>query len=357
MAHEPFASETALRFSLHAVQSFFWTGVVMAESGLSLGYTELSQRVGFYLGYGRTTLNWSAGQLVEINEVVQSGVRRVYYPPAVQGVQPGFEWSFLRPSIATLITNPIYSTGTITVVAGVVTLVTGVWPAWAAQGTLKIGTTWYEIETRDSDEQITLTEAGVDEDALTEYQIVNRDYDLPDDFGRLYGDIKHNSDNLRYNIQVISNGGIYSMRSSYVNSGEPAYASVQYKVSDLQEGQRHQLMLYPDPDAAYVLSYKYERYSGEISDSYPYPLGGMKFSELYLESCLSVAEQNYNDEVGIHTSSYQRLLIDAVSRDEKQGAQQFGFVGDVGSSDYYDHCFRRGYTGGAYPITYKGSNI
>jgi hypothetical protein len=102
------------------------------------------------------------------------------------------------------------------------------------------------------------------------------------------------------------------------------------------------------------MSYEYEAYSGALSDAYPYPLGGMKLSELYLESCLAVAEQRAHEEYNIHTQNFQSLLIDAIARDRKNGAVQYGQMGDCQNEDVE---FRRGYTGSVYGITYQGNPI
>jgi hypothetical protein len=37
-------------------------------------------------------------QLAELDRYVQDGIRQFYYPPRVEGVEPGREWSFLKPT-------------------------------------------------------------------------------------------------------------------------------------------------------------------------------------------------------------------------------------------------------------------
>ena len=60
-----------------------------------------------------------------------------------------------------------------------------------------------------------------------------------------------------------------------------------------------------------------------LDDDYPYPLGGMKHSELVTESCLAVAELRANDERGIHWESFIHQLAAAIAQDRKHGAQYF----------------------------------
>jgi len=70
----------------------------MAESSLTLGFPELRQAIGFYLGYGSVIGDWTATQIAVIETIVQTGYRRVLYPPAIDASTVGYEWSFLRPS-------------------------------------------------------------------------------------------------------------------------------------------------------------------------------------------------------------------------------------------------------------------
>ena len=71
----------------------------MAESSLSIGYSELIGNIGKYLGYGyKAYADYNADIKAEINRVVQSGVRRVYYPPAIDPSTLSYEWSWLQPT-------------------------------------------------------------------------------------------------------------------------------------------------------------------------------------------------------------------------------------------------------------------
>ena len=71
----------------------------------------------------------------------------------------------------------------------------------------------------------------------------------------------------------------------------------------------------------------------------------MQLAELYIESCLAVAESRLNDEIGIHTSQYQALLLDAISRDRRRDAQSYGQMGHVeevyGRQQYYGAAYSK----------------
>lgn len=278
-----------------AVAARPWRGylrsVSVSESGLSVGAIELREEIAFFLGYGRTADDWSAARLLEINSIMQSGVRRVYFPPAVSANEVGYEWSFLRP------------TTTLTTVDG-----TG-------------------------------------------------DYNLPNDLGRVVGSFHYPAEENQHSISIISLGRILEMRANSVLVGYPSLAAIRFRSetsSTRVTGSRQEVLFFPEPDDAWVLSYEYEAYSGQLTDELPYPLGGMKMSELYIESCLTVAEERIMDDIGVHSRSFQTLLLDAIARDKKQGPQMFGQMGHI---EHEDHHFRHGFTGGTYPITYHGDTI
>ena len=58
-------------------------------------------------------------------------------------------------------TGEVYGTGTIAIASGVVTLSSGTFPAWAADGVLEVGAAAYTVNTRDSGTQVTLDDLTV----------------------------------------------------------------------------------------------------------------------------------------------------------------------------------------------------
>lgn len=258
----------------------------MSESSLSIGLPELRSEVGYFLGFGRAS--WTANQLAEIDMIVQSGIRRVYFPPAVSADTLGYEWSWLRPT------------------------------------------------------KTVQLEAGVG------------DYDLPDDFGRLIGALHYPAEEHRSSVVIVSVGKLLSMRAYGNVSDAPKYAAIRYKASDGTTGQKQEVLFYPKPNKDWELSYEYEAYGGALTDDFPYPLGGMKFGELYIESCLAIAESRITDEIGLHNQQYKELLLDAIARDRKSGARVFGQVGHVESVAMDP---RRNRMNSGYVITYHGEIV
>jgi hypothetical protein len=265
----------------------------MAESTLTLDFDDLKSEVGFFLNYTSDSTNWSTAQENEIEKIVQTGYRRVLFPPAMQGVPQAYEWSFLRP------------------------------------------TTTLAISADDGD------------------------YDLPDDLGRVVGDFHYAADKHYAPVKRIPLSQLLDMRSTSDMNGWPNFFAVRWKDTDESSGQRQEALFYPEPDASYTLYYIYEVYTGQLSDTYKYPLGGMQMSELYKESCLAYAEERNEDQPGVHSAAFARLLADQVARDMKRGGgHNYGQMGQGGELEDIVE-WRRGNElhNGSYSITYSGNYI
>jgi hypothetical protein len=240
----------------------------MAESSLSLGYPDLALAVAEYLNYDVDSNNWTALQTAEIDRQVQSGYRQFLYPPAMDGLSAGYEWTFMKPTVT--------------------------------------------IETTADDE----------------------DQDLPDDFGRLVNGFSFDTADLY--PQVLADVGearIRELRQQFDETDRPRVAAIRIKSSDGTTGQRREVMWYPTPDAAYTLSYRYEAFTGKLTDANPYPLGGAKHAELIRESCLAAAEAFLDETRGTHWDNFSRQLLSAVMRDKRDGTDFFGNVGTKGEYD------------------------
>lgn len=332
----------------------------MAESALSIGWVELQQEVGDLLGYGRTIANWSATQTTKVGVLVQAGIRRVYYPVGSNG----YKWSFLRPT-----TNLYLGAAAADGVVSSTSFDSATFTDWVTQGivagidtvdiTAGTGPTLAEyVISVVATGALTLSSAPGDGTSLT--FVVSRpvaNYDLPDDFGALVGNLHFATEINRRQIVIVPLSQILERRARYDLVQAPQLAAIRYKSTDGSNGQRQEILFWPRPDTYYNLWYTYEAYNGTLTDANPYPLGGMQLAELYIESVLAVAEQRENQEAGLHTQLFEALLQDALARDRSRGGQQFGQMGHREILDDRGRRWPHGYTGAPYPITYDGNTI
>jgi len=313
----------------------------MAESTLSITHVNLMNAVS-HLCYGEadyTTL--TADERALCDRAVKEGYKQYLYPPSVDGVEEGYEWTFLKPVTTITTEAPLTgdaTTGTIEVSSGTLTLSGGDTfsnaSTWAVDhGQLVIAGVTYTITSYDSDTQLTVVgdDVAAGEDDWTLYH--DGDYDLPDGFGRMISSRMHfQPDDQELPVVVdVGEGKIRALRSAEVEYDTPRVAGLRLKsIGDGLTGQRWQIMFYPTPDAAWTLGYKFEILVDALDDTPTFPVGTMKFAELLTLSCLAKADAIINDEYGIHYQNFLQRLKSDVARDRKQQQKFFGNVGTHG---------------------------
>jgi hypothetical protein len=233
----------------------------MAESSLSLGLPDFQSEVGFQLGFGRTVANFTDAQEAMANAIIQSGVRRVYFPPTISVVnqqgQPevisGHVWSWLRKSATIALTSGDY------------------------------------------------------------------DHDLPDDFNTVIARVHFSAGSAKADLSPVDPADILAMRAASTTTGTPQYFAMRPKAADGTTGQRFELLIYPAYSTTGTLAYEYSVLPNELTDDAPYPLGGMSISELILASCLAIAEERYppagETAGGRRAEVFRNLLMDSITRD------------------------------------------
>lgn len=268
-------------------------------------YSSLLQRVGHYL-YGIRS-GYSADQTRDVNECIRDGLNDVY---------AAYSWSFFRP-VKEMTTTAPYSTGTIEIVDGVVTLSDGTFPSWAAEGILKVDNDYYDVDTRDGDTQVTLEDTTVDEDAGTSYELARPEYALPTTCEAIEGDLTYEAGQSDFYppIRQKHDGEIRRLRQDDPYYDRPLYFSIRTTEFDPTVGSRRRLVLYPTPDDAYVFKARMKLRSTMINEMYQYPVGAESLSQVITEACLAAAERNYDEQEGRHSKRFQELLPLAIQAD------------------------------------------
>jgi len=159
------------------------------------------------------------------------------------------------------------------------------------------------------------------------------DYDLPDDFGGLIGDMFINTATV-YNIpiQQVPVNDILTYRSRNGSSSftsRPERVAVRVKTHAGTTGTRFEALLWPFPDASYTLDYHYNVLVSNLTTALPYPLGGMMHGELLMQSCLAVAETRRNEERGVQWAMFMERLRASIQYERNSNApEHFGIMHD-----------------------------
>jgi hypothetical protein len=246
---------------------FTFSGTAVAIPTLSTcTFTKIRIEIADYLGWTRTAGNWSATQSARLGVMLNHGYQQFLFPPKLPGEQNAHRWSFMKP--------------------------------------------------------VTTLNTVADEDA----------YDLPEAFGGLVGDITFASgDNVTHAIELISEPKLRKLQSQIdgATTGKPQYAAIRPTGVNMGAIQVRELILWPTPDAVYVLTYQYDARLSDWSTAAEYPLGGQEHCLTLLQSCRDIAAHTLNNPdlaVGEHARFMERLQA-SVEQDRKHAPTTLGYMG------------------------------
>lgn len=240
----------------------------MSTPTTGLAKSDLDALAGWHLGYGRDSTAWSTEQTAIINEMVKMAQRRVYITEEDPnyGVPGAYKWTFLKPVLS-------------------VTLESG-----------------------------------------QQYR------DLPDDFGGLEGAVTISLSGSSGFAPIPQMSEPY-LRTLYANSpsatGKPQAVAVEWLPGQEQDrGQRARLVIYPIPDAAYILKFQYYLTPDAMSGTRPYPYGGAQHAELFKAAVLACCDLEVHGQLAERHDYFMRRLRAAIVADQRNREQQLGYVGD-----------------------------
>lgn len=308
----------------------------MAESGLTLDLQTLRTFAveQFYGGTGDYSA-LSTDEKARVDRVLNAGLRQFLYPPSVGG--KAHSWSFLRRN-ATITLQAPYSTGTVAVASGVVTLTTGTWPSWAADGQLEIDGTDYEVSTRDSGTQLTLVDTSLNVTAGETYTLHKDDYDLPDDFQSLAAHPTYQpSQTVRNDLMQVSEEEIRRRRADdgVTAFDYPALYAIRAKVNDPTVGTRSEIMFWPKVKTSTLIYYRYDVRSDVLTTTNKYLWGASDHSETIKDSILAAFEFHIDGQQGPAAQKFMQSLQASIDRDRRVGtSRNLGYNADGPGNTY-----------------------
>lgn len=283
----------------------------MAANTLAVSFTDLQSEVALALGWNPTAASWTSAQTNTLwPRINKRALGQAYFPEPLEGERVGHGWSFLKPR-GSLTLNVPYTTGTVAIAAGVVTLTGGTWPSWAASGDLWVDDGRYPVNTRDSNSQITLVDTSVTVSSGATYQLIQHAYDLPSDFQRmLSGALTYRRDQTASGIIPLVHPSDLMRADRDGSEGTPTKAAVTPVAPTATDDARWVLQFAdPLPNQAFVVEFDYEA-SPPLLDGTGvkiYPYGGPPFSQLFLASYVDVAYQVVRDSFEKHGAFLEAL--------------------------------------------------
>jgi hypothetical protein len=254
---------------------------------LTIDLNYLKRLVGRHMGMTAHPATWTSKQSEEVNEAIRGGLRRFYTPAVLPGERYAHEWSFLRP-----------------------------------RTTLQTIASVYE-------------------------------YELPEDYAFIDGPMTYDpgSSVLYPPVRVVSEHQIRAKHQQLDYSARPELCAIRVKLDVDGTGTRWEIILWPKPDAAYSLHYRYRTNPGLLSSGIAKPVGGMPHAQTVIESCLMSADSMMGTRDVGRQERYVELLRSSVSHDRIANApESLGRIRD-NSDGYDDYDYRDSF---ASPVLFKG---
>jgi hypothetical protein len=335
IAYSAYVEFTYGGLSYYVESDFDATGAAVPGS-MAGNYGSLKERVGHYLFGIRSS--FSADQLLDIDDCISDGLRRVY---------SAHDWSFFRPVVDVTTTAP-YATGTVTVSAGVVTLTGGTFPSWAADGFLFVNGRSYAVATRTSGTAITIADTSLAIATAAAYQLGRPEIAMPAEFEAVSNDseLAYYPDDSACYPSVMQRGdqAIRKFEQGGQMFDRPVYYSVRNVQFDPTVGSRRVLVFFPTPDAAYTMRVPMLLRPVMLTSDSQQPVGGEVLSQVILEACLASAEHNFEEREHVHEKRFMEMITLAIRNDlERSAPTSLGSDaprGEYGKSGVFGYDYR-----------------
>lgn len=320
----------------------------MAESTLSVTYADLKESVAHYLGYGRTSGNWSTRQSTNIDDSVNRGLNEFYYHAMIPNTSVPHKWSFLNPranftiwptTTGTVDGQGSYSDPLTTIDASAGTF----YPSMEGKTfTFDTSGTGYTISQYVSATQIKVVGDASSETNNDTFTITaDGDYTLPQDFQSIEGPLTFTGSTSPWvAIDIVGEAEIREDRSKYSSGGIPVKAAIDPLAYDSSSAQRWQVMVFPTPSVVYTLKIRYSRAPDAFTADTDYPPGGAQYTECVRLMCEAAAEKEVMGQRGPKYADSRDALARAVMADTMNSApEHLGMMTDYETIDERDQRF------------------
>lgn len=300
-------------------------------------FTSFKEAVAFYAGWDRTTATWSTDR---------NNMFEVIKKDALSRFENEYNWSFLYVQ-ESLELVPSFATGSIAIVAGVVTA-TADFPSWAAQGDLWVEDDGemrrYSVNTRDGNDQITLDDTSVNVASTDSFTLRRHYYDLPSNFGgTLDWGFAFRRDSIYAGrvIQKVGHADFQHWDREYGSvTGVPCKFMLQAIAPTATASTAWRVAFTPLPGDTMFLDYRYRIVAADVDSTNDYPVGGALHSATILASIrLSTATYVRPNDRPAAEIEYQRNLEQSLRLDRNNRPIDYG-PGKHGYYRSYDgrHC-------------------
>jgi len=158
-------------------------------------------------------------------------------------------------------------------------------------------------------------------------------YQLPEDFSSIITDPTYGDDENFKQMARTTPENMMNLRAAGVVNYAPYYFAIVTSTDDPSVGNVDEIWFYPEPDSSYPIQFYYKSDPLKPENTSDFLAGGVKSSEAILESCLAIAEQENDNNLGTHTQLANKLIQDLIMIDSSKDYDNV-IIGNL----YVDRC-------------------
>ena len=219
----------------------------------------------------------------------------------------------------------------------------GTWPSWSTQpvfGELVVDGVTYDVASRTDDTNLELVDSWTATSADdSTYSFQRPAYDLGTGCTAIEGVLTYQPVTGFPAVDIIDEGQVRVLRQTSNSVGRPIHAALRPKSSPIDGSALNtfEIMFWPTPDAAYLLSYRYQIVPNPLDETNKFPLGGPVHAETLKASCLAVAEAYKGVVNGPHAQNFQLLMRASITHDRRAySAEHLGYNADFSDDRFQD---------------------
>lgn len=274
------------------------------------------------MGINRDPGEWNDTELVDARGLIRTGLRKFNHPIDPRTGEP-WQWRFFEKRF-NLSASPAFDSGTIGVTGGVVTLTGSTWPAYAASSFIRVGGFTLFVTEVTNTTHLVVSNTAVVIDPLSEYALYRYKFAMPDDFGELLGGVTYFHPDHNRPLRGVQE---HEIPLRYTVDFQQNFEAVMFAIQspqDIEESDNpYYLLFWPGMEEESMITGIYRAEPLDRLDDVDIREDGdiiqcnSVHAETMLAAIMAACEEYYNDEAGLHTALFEKLLINSINHDRR----------------------------------------
>ena len=158
------------------------------------------------------------------------------------------------------------------------------------------------------------------------------EYPLPKDFERFFRTIEYDDEQRTARMEQITERKIMRSRNNLEFNSYPTEYAIRTAKFDKKVGSVKELICYPTPTARSIVNCTYVMTPDKPEATTDYFIGGPLESEVILQCCLAIAENQEDEKIGVETQKAVQLIQALIRKDKGAAPDTVGTVHDANIS-------------------------